>query len=128
MLKKVRYNGGKVTFYGCTYPNKLHRDEIYEVVNEYDRGWQTDYELKGVEGHFNSLWFDEINHPKTYLAICDSIPKVGQCIECSRIEIVDAQLILTDWKTSTVVNVQDMGSNIYAVTTLNSIYIVQVCE
>lgn len=59
MRKFVRYNGGTMSYKGCDDPNNLVVGQWYEVVDENDRGWQTDYKLKGIRGWFNSVWFDE---------------------------------------------------------------------
>ena len=50
MAKIVRYNGGTQSYYGCTEPNALVVGKEYEVIAAKDRGWQTDYTLKGVSG------------------------------------------------------------------------------
>jgi len=61
MAKKiVRYNGGTESYYSCSDPTDLVIGKEYEVISAKDRGWQTDYTLKGVTGEFNSVWFDEI--------------------------------------------------------------------
>ena len=52
----VKYNGGNKSYFGCSDPDKLVRGQIYEVIAVNDRGWQTDYTLKGVIGQFNSEW------------------------------------------------------------------------
>ena len=54
----VKYNGGNKSYFGCSDPDKLVRGQIYEVIAVNDRGWQTDYTLKGVVGQFNSVWVD----------------------------------------------------------------------
>lgn len=61
MAKKVRYNGGTESYYGCSDPTNLVVGKEYEVVLSKDRGWQTDYILKGIDGEFNSVWFDEVS-------------------------------------------------------------------
>ena len=58
MAKIVRYNGGTMSYLGCSNPSKLVLGQTYEVVAEDDLGWQTNYTLKGVTGYFNSVWFD----------------------------------------------------------------------
>ena len=55
MAKKVRYNGGTESYYGCSDPTNLVVGKEYEVILSKDRGWQTDYTLKGVDGEFNCL-------------------------------------------------------------------------
>lgn len=46
----VKYNGGNKSCFGCSDHYKLVRGQIYEVIAVNDRGWQTDYTLKGVVG------------------------------------------------------------------------------
>lgn len=120
----VRYNGGTESYYGCTEPKALVIGKTYEVVSANDRGWQTDYTLKGIAGHFNSCWFDEV--PSTYMALAHSVPIAGERCKCSKLEFVNGKPTLIGWSTSTVTEVLYMGNNIYRVTTRNSIYIVQV--
>lgn len=60
VLKKVIYNGGNMSYYGCSDPSCLKVGKTYKVIAVEDRGWQTDYTLQGVAGTFNSVWFDEI--------------------------------------------------------------------
>lgn len=61
--KKVIYNGGKDSYYGCTEPTALIVGKKYKVVRENVRAWQTDLQLKGVDGEFNSVWFYEAKRP-----------------------------------------------------------------
>lgn len=126
MAKIVRYNGGTQSYYGCTEPTDLVVGKEYEVIATNDMGWQTDYTLKGVNGHFNSCWFDEISTASTFMAIAHTIPTVGSSCKCFKLELVDGKLTMVGMSTSTVREVLNMGNNIYRVTTLNSVYIVQV--
>lgn len=127
MAKIVRYNGGTIRYYGCTEPTELVVGNEYEVIAENDRSWQTDYILKGVNGHFNSVWFDEVNSAaSTFMAIAHNVPTVGKRYECSRLDFVNGQPKLRSCTTSIVQEISDMGNHIYRVTTCNSTYIVQV--
>lgn len=130
MAKMVIYNGGTQSYYGCTDPTDLVQGQIYEVIDEQDRGWQTDYTLKGITGHFNSCWFNEIpttSEEKVFMALSHSIPVVDREYSCSRITTNSiTRPMLVSCKTSLVKNVTSLGSNIYLVTTCNSLYIVQV--
>ena len=126
MAKIVIYNGGTESYYGCTSPTDLVRGKKYEVISVNDRGWQTDYTLNGVEGHFTSCWFDEVSSDKTFIALARTVPTVGERCDCYKIEFVNGQPKLRSWHTSTVREITDMGNNIYRVTTCNSVYIVQV--
>ena len=127
MAKIVRYNGGTGSYYSCTQPTDLVKGQEYEVITVEDRGWQTDYTLKGVAGHFNSVWFDDVSvASNTFMALSHNIPVVGERMHCAKLEIVDGKPQLSNWTTSTVKQVVDMGNHIYNVTTHNSTYIVQV--
>lgn len=127
MAKKVRYNGRSETYYACSDPTILAVGKEYEVIFSRDRGWQTDYTLKGVEGEFNSVWFDEVSSDnKVYMAISHEIPRIGERYSCYKMEFVNGQPKFTGWSTSIVIEINYMGNNIYQITTLNSIYIVNV--
>ena len=127
MAKKVRYNGGTQSYYGCSDPTNLVVGKEYEVVLSRDRGWQTDYTLKGVDGEFNSVWFDEVSSDdKVYMAIAHEAPVIGEKYSCYKMEFINGQPKLIAWSTSTVKGINYMGNNIYQVTTRNSVYIVNV--
>lgn len=128
MAKIVRYNGGTESYYGCTEPTALVVGRKYEVIAEKDRKWQTDYELEGVTGYFNSVWFNEVssNEKAIYIAIAHEIPQVGRRCQCCKLEFVDGHPKLVGWMTTPVKEVSYMGNNIYNVVTCNSTYIVKV--
>ncbi len=129
MAKIVRYNGGTISYYRCSEPTELVVGKEYEVTYVNDRGFQTDYTLKGVNGKFNSIWFDDVNSvntAKTFMALARTVPVVGERYKCSKLEFINGLPTLIDRNTSTVKEVSEMGNNIYRVTTRNSIYIVQV--
>ena len=127
MAKKVRYNGGTQSYYGCSKPTNLVKGKEYEVVLSRDRGWQTDYTLKGVEGEFNSGWFNEVSSDnKIYLAIAHDVPVIGERYSCYKMEFINGQPKFFGWSTSAVEEINYMGNNIYEVTTCNSVYIVNV--
>lgn len=126
MEKIVAYNGGTEGYYSCSDPSVLTIGQMYEVIAQTDRGWQTDYTLAGVEGSFNSSWFDVITAPIVYMALAQTRPVVGQEYKCFKIEIIGGKPKLISWTTSDVLDVLDLGNNIYQVTTRISIYIVLV--
>ena len=127
MAMKVRYNGCTESYYGCSDPTNLVVGKEYEVVLSRDRGWQTDYTLKGVDGEFNSVWFDVISSDdKVYMAIAHGVPMIGKRYFCYKMEFSNGQPKLIGWSTSTVKEINYMGNNIYQVTTCNSFYIVNV--
>ena len=61
MARKVRYNGDTQSFYPCDDPKVLVKGQVYEVVSARDLGWQTYLTLKGVEGEFKSVWFEDVS-------------------------------------------------------------------
>ena len=129
MAKKVvRYNGDTMSFYPCSNPNNLVVGKEYEVVLARDKGCQTNYTLKGVDGEFNSIWFDDVfsDEKKIYLGYGTEIPKIGERYICTRMEFVSGVLHLVECSTSKVQKMDYLGNNVYQVTTLNSIYIVAV--
>ena len=129
MAKKVvRYNGGTMSFYPCSNPNNLVVGKEYEVVLSRDKGYQTNYTLKGVDGEFNSVWFDNVfnDEKKIYLGYSTDIPKIGERYICNRMEFVSGMLRLVECSTSRVQKIDYLGNNVYQVATLNSIYIVNV--
>ena len=119
-MKQVIYNGGTMSYYGCSDPSILTVGKVYNVVNARDRGWQTDYTLEGVEGEFNSVWFDDVL--PTHFAIGTTVPVEGKRYECCKldVEVVNRSKV----KTSTVQSVSVIGENTYKVTTRNSVYVV----
>lgn len=127
MSKIVCYNGGTMSYYACSEPTELVVGKEYQVIAENDRGWQTDYELKGVKGYFNSVWFNEV-HPTDaiYMALAHTVPIVGKRYECAKLQLVDGQPRLMSIFTGTVKSVYAMGNNIYRVETKRSTYIIQV--
>lgn len=128
MAKKVRYNGGTLSYYGCSDPTKLVMGKEYEVVLARDRGWQTDFTLKGVDGEYNSLWFDEVSssNDNVYMAIAHEIPEIGKRYSCFKMEFINGLPNFIGWSTSIVEKIDYIGNNIYQVTTCNSVYLVNV--
>jgi len=125
MLKIVRYNGGELSYYGCTgNPKNLVVGKLYKVVSEDVRAWQTDYTLHGLTGEYNSVWFDTVLEMKAPAIIAKShnIPIVGQRYSCSK--VIDGKL--NGVLTSPVKAVKRLGFNLYLTKTRNSVYVVQV--
>ncbi len=126
--KIVIYNGGKDSYYGCDEPNELVVGQKYVVVSETDLGFQTNYVLKGVDGEYNSCWFDEPDS-KVYLAVGYSKPVVGERYDCNLLKFDDDRPILKGWLTSTVRAANYLGNQIYEVKTrTGSTYIVKLPE
>lgn len=129
MVKKiVRYNGDSMSFYPCSKPDKLVVGQEYEVVLTRDKGYHTNYTLKGVDGEYNSVWFDDVfnDEKKIYLGFSEALPQIGERYKCTRLEFVVGSLHLVDCSTSKVQEIEYLGNNVYQVTTLNNIYIVIV--
>lgn len=124
-MKYVRYNGGTESYYGCSNPNTLIKGRVYEVRAIYDRGFQTDYTLKGVDGYFNSSWFDELK--ATYFAYSPMLPTKGQKYCCKRLTGVHGGHS-EDCLTSFVESVELIGINTYKVETENSVYVVKIVK
>ena len=127
MAKKVRYNGGTQSYYGCSEPRNLVIGKEYEVISENVRDFQTDYVLKGIKGYFNSCWFDEVTFSEKeavdYIAVSKKIPVVGNQYYCS--VIINGQSFMPV-RTSAVTSVTREKNNIFRVATKNHIYMVQV--
>lgn len=127
MAKKVRYNGGTESYYGCSEPTDLVIGKEYEVVSERDRGWQTDLTLRGVSGEFNSAWFDEvIIDDHVYMAISNNLPEIGKRYFCFKISIKNGRPELIGTTTSRISQIKFLGNDVYKVTTENSVYFVTV--
>lgn len=62
-MKKVRYTGAsdeQVAWGGNDDPRGVLRvGEVYEVEREEVHKWHTKYSLKGIEGRFNSVCFED---------------------------------------------------------------------
>lgn len=63
---------------------------------------------------------------KHFIAVTRTVPVVGERCECLKIEYDGGIPTFTGWCTSQVKKVENMGNNIYNVTTKNNIYTVLV--
>lgn len=121
MTKKVVYNGETVSYTGSTNPKVLQKGWMYEVERVDVGKWQTDYKLKGIDGLFNSIWFDDV---PAYLAVASEKPEVGQRIYGIKV------FKNGKWEkyryTSMVEEVRKISETIYEATTAHTIYVVQV--
>lgn len=130
----VIYNGGTDSYYGCTDPDELITGQAYKVIDIKVRAWQTDYTLEGVNGYFNSCWFDlqeapcigKHAAPSVYLAGAISVPEVGKRARVQRITLEGGYVSVVPVTTSEVKSVENVSQNVFRVTTRNSIYMVQV--
>ena len=123
-MKRVIYNGETGFLHPCSDPSVLCPGKVYTVVKEEVSDWHTEYTLDGVDGEFNSVWFNTIM--PTYFAIGNYIPRVGYIYRCNKIIMTDSGCYMQGWRTSTVQEVEFVGENTYKVTTYNSIYLVTI--
>ena len=129
---KVRYNGGTDYYTMCSNPSKLDPRKIYTVSWMDVQDWQTKLVLKGVNGTFDALWFDEVpSNDRTYMAFTRKVPSVREQMVCKRLDLADSisSDIFVDIQTSPVKSISRLRVNsnsyVYRVTTYSgSIYIV----
>jgi len=67
---------------------------------------------------------DDSSDESIFLALAKKVPCVGKRCECWKIDEHGNPIV---WLTSTVLKLERMRSNLYRVTTVNSIYMVQMC-
>jgi len=126
-MKQVRYNGRKDDPQGVSDPNSLSEGKIYIVIEERESNGRKDYMLYGVEGEFNSVWFDVLK--PVYYMNGKYVPRVGKAYsgrKTTESKGVSKKAKSIEWTTSTVIRVWVLGKNTYYVETKNSIYIVEI--
>ena len=123
MTKLVRYNGEKISYTGCDSPTNLVNGKVYEVLQEMDLGFQTNYTLKGVKGEYNSVWFDEIEMP-VVMALSSKKPQLHKPL--TNFLIFDKSTIRQVIQTTPIQNIERVEGNVFKVLTQNTIYIVQI--
>ena len=97
--------------------------KIYEVNEEIDLGYQTNYILKEVDGEFNSVWFKKIELPVA-MALAKEMPNLGKPMKnLLRFNKNEVRQIL---QTTPVRNIEKIERNVFKVLTQNTIYIIQV--
>ena len=121
--KLVKYNGETDTYKYCSSPKLLKKGEFYEVVSEDIGECQTNYTLKGVNGYFNSVWFDNV---KVGFVIATKAPQIGERFLCYEYTPNDNKYFRATVLTSRVRKVEQLTSRGYKIYTLNSCYIVHV--
>lgn len=118
--KKVKYTGGKISTRSSFESRLLEFGKTYEVIDTV----QTNYILKGVEGKFDSLCFEDEGLP-TYLAVSGRVPIEGKSLK-NFIRLQTPR----GWKRCTsdsiITEVRWIGGDVYEVHTSDTIYIVQV--
>lgn len=127
MAKLVRYNGEKVSYKGCDSTTNLVKGKVYEVQFEEDLGWQTNYKLKGLNGNFNSVWFNEVEIP-VVMALSNEQPKLKESMKDILCFTKNDELYIKTQKTTPVQSIEKIEENVFKVFTRNTIYIVQVTD
>ena len=123
MTKLVRYNGEKVSYKGCDSPTNLVKGKVYEVQFEEDLGWQTNYKLKGLNGNFNSVWFNEVEIP-VVMALSHKHPELRKPLE--NLLMFNKNEVRQVLKTTPVQKIEKVEGNVFKILTKNTIYIIQV--
>lgn len=95
-IKLVRYNGKCENTYGSSPPNRLVLGKVYQVVRQYKFGRNIEYELDGINGQFNSNWFDVINN--VTLAVSNFVPSASSSFVCFAISLKDKQPLFEEIK------------------------------
>ena len=129
---KVRYNGGTDSYYGGTQnTSNLVKGQVYNVIRMIVLRSETRLILEGVDGEFNSVWFDEVpSDDKTYMAYSDEVPEVGKPMNCIRLDLSNNSDGFVECITSPVQKVYKVYDKddhpLYRVTTLNSVYMLTI--
>ena len=128
MKKFVRYNGGTQSYYSCSDPKNLVIGKEYEVTSINVRNWQTNYTLKGINGNFNSVWFDDIlSEKETVMAFSSTVPKIGEKIAYQFVyPNQNDTFFLINENTEKIEKVKHIINNIYLANDSKKIYIFQV--
>jgi len=129
---KVRYNGGTDSYYGGTQnTSNLVKGQVYNVIRMIVLRSETRLILEGVDGEFNSVWFDEVpSDDKTNMAYSDEVPEVGKPMNCTRLDLSNDSDGFVECITSPVQKVSKVYDKddhpLYRVTTLNSVYMLTI--
>ncbi len=127
----VIYNGGKEAYYGCDAPEDLVKGKRYKVVAEEIKPYQTNLTLHGVNGKFNSVWFDKDNDDenmkKVWFAKAITYNNIemflGKPMRLIRLHDGGPSELVT---TSYVESIDKVYGNVYKIETANSVYITDV--
>lgn len=122
--KIVYYNGGTESYRSCSNPTQLVQNKAYKVTTENDLGMQVNYTLEGINGEFNSVWFDELFATK--LMVADEVPQVGQKFECNRLYTHGGKPVLKKGTIGMIVSIRQLTDILYLVTTKCDTYVMQV--
>ncbi len=130
-MKRVFYNGHKETMYPCQSASNLKAGICYEVEDEIEMPYQTNYIIRNVENHielgecagYNSAWFKVV---PVYQAVSNSIPCKGEKMKNFK-RFNSANL---EWEkcehSSRILKVIPLSDFVYEVYTQYSTYIVLV--
>ena len=128
--KWVRFIGGIPSIHECcTNPKKLLTlGQAYRVKEEVDGYYTTLYRLVGIQGEFNSVWFDELpdNYKPTYVVTSSQIPDIGMCLEIRKLSFSDKGRVSRKRlaRTAPLTVVVSIAEQTYRVETYEAIYIV----
>lgn len=125
MRKYVKYNGKTESFRGCSSPHVLSRGRVYVVRSQNMMSDQTNYCLDGVNGEFNSVWFDEM---PVFFAFSPYVPELGTAMKLVRLEKNGDDLQPIAVFTSDAMNIEEIANDTYRILTKNSVYIVQLFQ
>lgn len=129
---KVRYNGEIQTHYVSQNPSKLVNGKIYNVVRMTPFNQQANLIIEGLDGDFNSAWFDEVNSDDNiYMAYSDKVPVVGKGMTCTKLDLSGRTDNFVNCITSPVQEVSkeyDEDYTVYRVKTLNSTYMITIVK
>ena len=121
--KLVKYNGRTATFKSCSSPTLLKEGEFYEVVSKDVCDCQTNYSLKGINGCFNSVWFDDVKYA---FVTATKAPKLDERFLCYQMLPDGNKYSRTTVLTSRIRKIEELGNKMYKIYTLNNCYIVYV--
>ena len=84
--------------------------------------------MNAIMGAFVGNGQAQVSKPsKSYMAIGDSIPKVGEHYKCKKLEKNSkGELIFRGTETTTVQDVKNLAGNVFIVSTRNSYYVTRV--
>jgi len=84
--------------------------------------------MNAIMGAFVGNGQAQVSKPsKSYMAIGDSIPKVGEHYKCKKLEKNSkGELIFRSTETTTVQDVKNLAGNVFIVSTRNSYYVTRV--
>ena len=122
MKKIVMYNGRCNNYFCSTDPSVLQKGCLYRVEEEIDYGYYTEYRLVGVEGEFNSVWFNSVE--KLKFAYAENSPEVEERMRCDEIMVQEGRISFVKCETDILQSVERVYNNIYVATTEDEVYVI----